>query len=361
MSSQIFAVRNNLSNPSQLVLRNVAALPWTQLLVVNYPSDDLLLQLIARRPELAITAAGDDYAADAALRQRLRTAGHAIHIVHFGVTLPVASAPFDSALLFLPKSRPLLEMTLAQIGAVLPAGAPLWLVGENKAGIRSSLRTLSERIGPTHTVDSARHCLLLQAMLGKPQSAFVLNEWASSYSFDFHAVPVRVITLPGVFSHGRLDEGTRLLLTTLAERPQGAVLDWACGAGVIGVAVQTKWPAIPVDFADVSALALAASERTLAANGLTARKLIATDIFSAVTEQYALILANPPFHSGVATDYQMVTAFVQGARQQLVAGGKLRIVVQRFLKVQPLIEAHVGPCRVVAQDRGYVVYEAVRM
>ncbi len=47
-----------------------------------------------------------------------------------------------------------------------------------------------------------------------------------------------VAGLPGVFSlGGRLDDGTRMLLETLAESPPlgvDRVFDFACGAGVIG-------------------------------------------------------------------------------------------------------------------------------
>lgn len=51
---------------------------------------------------------------------------------------------------------------------------------------------------------------------------------------------VEVAGLPGIFSHDGLDSGTRMLLETLEEQPVQAdrLLDFACGAGVIGAWIQ---------------------------------------------------------------------------------------------------------------------------
>ncbi|MDR7568114.1 MAG: methyltransferase, partial [Armatimonadota bacterium] len=39
----------------------------------------------------------------------------------------------------------------------------------------------------------------------------------------------------GVFSHGAVDRGTRLLLEALEVRPEDEILDVGCGYGVIGL------------------------------------------------------------------------------------------------------------------------------
>ena len=49
--------------------------------------------------------------------------------------------------------------------------------------------------------------------------------------------PLKVVSLPGVFSHGRLDRGTALLLEHLDKLPSGHLLDFGCGAGVLGAAL----------------------------------------------------------------------------------------------------------------------------
>ncbi|MBS7676150.1 methyltransferase, partial [Vibrio cholerae] len=85
--------------------------------------------------------------------------------------------------------------------------------------------------------------------------------------------PLKVVSLPGVFSHGRLDRGTELLLEHLDKLPSGNLLDFGCGAGVLGAAVKRRYPHNTVTMLDVDAFAAASSRLTLAANGLEAEVL----------------------------------------------------------------------------------------
>lgn len=352
--------RQPLSAPSQLMLRRLAALQGQRLLVVHYPDDDFLLRFRSNQPDSKITAFGHDYAAYAHVRERLLSAGYQGDDLVFSPMHPPADCLYDAALIFLPKSRPLLEMTLAMTVALLPVGAAVYLVGENKAGIRSSRRQLEQWVGPAKQLETGRHCVLFLAHLQQAPAPFALEMWLKHFQIEVDDLELTVASLPGVFSHGRLDNGTRLLLETL-EPPRGEhLLDFACGAGVIGTALLRRWPHLQIDLADASALALEATRRTMAANGLAPANVIPSDIFSNIHGFYDQIVSNPPFHTGVETDYRLVTTFVQGAHQHLLPGGCLRVVVQRFLKIQPLIEAYVGPCRVVIQDRHYTVYEGTK-
>jgi 16S rRNA (guanine1207-N2)-methyltransferase len=345
---------------SQLLLRRLTAFQNRRLLVINFPGDDFLLRLKSEPQDSHITAFTHDYGVYAHVRERLLTANWGGGDLVFGPLEPPADRPYDSALIFLPKSRPLLEMTLSMTVAPLPAGAAVYLVGENKAGIRSSRAQLERWVGTAKQLETGRHCVLFLAHLQQAPAPFDLEAWLTYFQVKERDLDMTVVSLPGVFSHGRLDQGTRLLLETLDPPPGERVLDFACGAGVIGAALLKRWPHLQVDLADVNTLALEATRRTMAANGLAPGQVIASDIFSNIQGVYAQIVSNPPFHTGVETDYGLVNAFVQGAKQHLEVGGSLRIVVQRFLKIQPLIEAQVGPCRIVAQDRHYAVYEATR-
>jgi 16S rRNA (guanine1207-N2)-methyltransferase len=104
-----------------------------------------------------------------------------------------------------------------------------------------------------------------------------------------------------VFSHGRLDRGHALLLEHLDKLP--AAMCWtsaaAPGAGCSG---QTSLPTQPGTLLDVDAFAAAASRLTLAANGLEG-EVISGDGIDAAPDGFEPILSNPPFHTGVHTDY----------------------------------------------------------
>ena len=75
------------------------------------------------------------------------------------------------------------------------------------------------------------------------------------------------MALPGVFSADGLDLGSQMLLASLPPM-QGKLLDFGCGAGVIGSILAKRNPALTVNMVDINALALESSRRTLAVNGL---------------------------------------------------------------------------------------------
>ena len=162
---------------------------------------------------------------------------------------------------------------------------------------------------------------------------------------------IQVCSVPGVFSHGRLDLGTQLLLECLADLPAGHYLDFGCGAGVVGSFLKKTYPDSQVTLLDVDAFAVHSSQLTLATNELEATT-IAGDGIHAAPKQLAAIISNPPFHQGVHTQYETTETLLREAAEHLQPGGELRIVANSFLKYPPLIEQHLGPCTVLAEQIG---------
>lgn len=273
----------------------------------------------------------------------------------FGTAAPAQA--FAAAALFLPKSRELTDYLLAALAACLP-GAPLYLVGEKRAGIERAARQL-EPFGRPRKLDSARHCQLWQVTVDNPPATPELDALARRYPVATADGELQVVSLPGVFSHGRLDVGSRLLLEHLGDLPQGAVLDFGCGAGVLGAALQRHYPGSALHLLDVDAFAVASSRLTLAANGLAGTVQAGRGIQDAPTG-LAAIVSNPPFHQGVHTDYQATEQLLREAAAHLRPGGELRLVANSFLKYAPLIERHLGPCTVLAERDGFRIYSARR-
>ena len=260
-------------------------------------------------------------------------------------------------MLFLPKSRELTDYLLTALAARLP-GKPLYLVGEKRAGIERAARQL-EPFGKPRKLDSARHCQLWQVQVDQAPAVPDLEALAQRYSLDLADGPLQVVSLPGVFSHGRLDRGSALLLDNLAKLPTGKVLDFGCGAGVLGAALKRRYPQSQLVMLDVDAFAIAASRLTLAANGLEA-DVIAGDGIHAAPKLLSAIVSNPPFHQGVHTDYQASETLLREAVRHLLVGGELRLVANSFLKYQPLIEQALGGCRTLAEGEGFRIYSARR-
>ncbi|WP_263144071.1 class I SAM-dependent methyltransferase [Pseudomonas sp. RIT-PI-AD] len=275
---------------------------------------------------------------------------------HFGIRAPALECRV--AVLFLPKSRELTDYLLTALAARVGPAGEVFLVGEKRAGIERAGKQLAA-FGAPRKLDSARHCQLWEAQVERAPKTPDPQAWAERFSLDLVDGALQVVSLPGVFSHGRLDKGSALLLQHLDGLPRGPLLDFGCGAGVLGAWLKRHYPDSPVHLLDVDAFAVESSRLTLAANGLDA-EVIAADSLQAVPGELAAIVSNPPFHQGVHTDYQATEAMLRDARRHLLAKGELRMVANAFLKYPPLIEEHLGACRTLAATDGFRVYRASR-
>lgn len=338
---------------SEVVLRQINYFRQS-ILLVGLPADDLVNELRQHTPD--IKPALWSWLMD----EHIQLQHHYAGICHYG-TQPVGNQ-YDQAIIFLPKSKELTEYLLHTTASHLKPQGELFLVGEKRAGVERAAKQL-EHYGKAVKLDSARHCQLWQCRVATPPQAKPLPQWQNRYQLTIAGHSIEVISLPGVFSHGRLDKGTELLLPQLDHLPHGDLLDFGCGAGVIGTALKLHYPKQTVHFLDVDAFALAATELTLQANHIALDNgvnLIAGRGIADAPQHLGAIISNPPFHQGVHTSYQASEDLLRHSRQHLKAGGQLRIVANSFLRYPPLIEQHLGKCAVLAHGNGFHVYTAAR-
>lgn len=246
----------------------------------------------------------------------------------------------DLVVVFLQKGNLLNEHLLASLRQCVPIGCRVILLGEANAGIRSAEKWLTKHVGPTLSRDSARHCVLFEAVLVEQPTVALEEPAESSYEIPAGANSLHVCSRPGVFSYGRLDEGTALLLQSLPEAISGRVLDFGCGTGVIGAVIKSKYPDVAVILADSSVFALRATKQTFERNGLAVDSIVATDVFSDISGEFDLVISNPPFHRGHGTDYRAVESFIAGCSKHLRPDGCLLLVANRFLPYESLLAAH---------------------
>lgn len=330
-------------DPRSEVLLRQAELFQGPLMLAGLPADGLLAQL--PQAHAWTWSAADHGALEARFEGRSG----------FGTAVPDVS--FDAAVLFLPKSRELAAYLLNALASRL-AGKTLFLVGEKRGGIEGAARQL-HAFGKPRKLDSARHCQLWQVDVEMAPAAVALESLAQRYSLPLQDGPLEVVTLPGVFSHGRLDRGTALLLDHLVGLPSGRLLDFGCGAGVLGAWLKRRYPQSDITLLDVDAFAVASSRLTLAANGLSG-EVICGDGIDAAPGHLNAIVSNPPFHTGVHTDYKASETLLKKAAEHLQKGGEIRLVANSFLRYQPLIEANFGPCETLAEGQGFRIYRARR-
>ncbi|WP_374667347.1 methyltransferase [Acinetobacter sp.] len=274
--------------------------------------------------------------------------------IHFGTGLP--DADFDQAVIFVPKSKELLNYVLHNVLSRLKTGSSVFLVGEKKGGVERAAKQL-QPYGSAIKLDSARHCQMWQLTSNVCPEQRTLQSWVQEYSIETPNGSLSICALPGVFSQSKLDVGTAVLLPYLSHVTSGKIADFGCGAGVISAYLAKLNPKNRIFALDVDAFALASTQLTFDKNNLLPEQLeikAVSGIEDAPLFLHAIV-SNPPFHQGIYTDYNASENLCKTSRRHLKSGGELWIVANRFLNYPVLIEQSFGQCITKADQQGFKV------
>lgn len=168
-------------------------------------------------------------------------------------------------------------------------------------------------------------------------------------------------TKSDLFSPKDLDQGTRLLLTSVKDFNYHTALDWGCGWGAISLflaAFNPKATIYGLD-SDISAIRLTKDNAKL--NQLVDRiTVLASDSFSELPQDlcFDLIASNPPTHRG----REVVDTMIEQSFGHLKPNGRLVIVVESRLKpwVARTMKRVFGQAEIVKRGPKNVVLKATR-
>ena len=117
-----------------------------------------------------------------------------------------------------------------------------------------------------------------------------------------HQVQVRKLQLTlagdrGVFNHGELDWGTRVLIENAQVPTGGVLLDLGCGGGAIAVALAKLRPNAEVWAVDINERAIEVARRSVKLNDLSNVRVVTVGDVPAEL-QFDAIWSNPPIRIG---------------------------------------------------------------
>ena len=265
------------------------------------------------------------------------------------------AGPHTAAALRLPKSRGELDMAVHAIASSVVAGGPIFVCGANDEGIKSAAAHLAPLLGAVETITVKNHCRVLAARRPGAMASLrgSLTDWRETFVVDLGDGPRSWVSYPGLFAHGRIDEGTKLLLANLPPlRPGARVLDFGCGTGVIAAAARATSTDLDPTLLDQDSLALEAARENVPG----ARLVLTADI-AELAGRFDAILSNPPLHDGHAEDLKAFEGLIAACPRLFMPQAVLRVVVQGRIVARRLLERGFAIVTEVARTSRYVVLE----
>ncbi|GAA0856582.1 methyltransferase [Aliiglaciecola litoralis] len=333
-----------LSAPSQVLLRNTEHFEQGKWLVVN-PTEAEIFNQLGDAQFHGFHQYFDVYQACAgSFDPKQHTFGAHCEDQH----------AFDGAIIYMPKAKDQALMLIANMAAAVKPGGSIFLVGENKSGIKNAEKLCQNVSAQTNKIDSARHCALYCAHIEHDHS-FELTDWLSYKDIQLGETSCSIAFLPGVFNAGQLDPGTKLLIENIKPDISGKVLDFACGAGVIACFVGKQFADVQLTLSDVSALAITCAKLSLEKNDLKG-DVIASDGLAQIQGSFDHIMTNPPFHTGIKTDYSITQTFIQQVGEHMHRNSTLLVVANRFLPYSDLLKTAFGKVKTIAYTPKFNLY-----
>lgn len=207
------------------------------------------------------------------------------------------------------------------------------------------------------------HCRVFWARRDEARvDAALLAEWATLDAVR----PIlggRFASRPGVFAWDRIDPASQLLAEHLPNDLRGRAADLGAGYGYLSAELLQRCPGIAsLDLYEAEARALDLARRNLAdAAARLPLRFLWQDVTSGLSDTYDVIITNPPFHAQQsAARPDIGRAFIAAAAAALVPGGRLWLVANRNLPYELELDANFGSVRIVVQQQGFKIVEAIK-
>lgn len=274
---------------------------------------------------------------------------------------PARDEAVRSVVIFHAKEKHATDLRIAASMEAYPQAAERFVVGHNKLGTGTLTKRYRDAFSEVDKVSSARHSALIR--LAKPIEGAALlageGAWWSRWTVELGDVRAELWDLPGVFSRGELDAGTRMLLEHAPSLRGDDLLDLGSGIGTIGIVRALQSPTARVTLVDHDYYAICAARRNVEALGLTDRvSVVFGDLESVRGRRFDSVLTNPPFHQGSEVSTSTTFRWIANFKDVLRPGGDLSLVANRFLAYADPLDKAFRQVRVLHEDGKFRLWYA---
>lgn len=270
------------------------------------------------------------------------------------------AASHPLVLLLPPRQREEARALFARAVASCAPGGVVVACMPNDEGAKSGEADLKALAGLSGSL-SKHHCRVFWATVdASTTDAALLAEWRA-LDAPRPILDGRFVSRPGVFAWDRIDAASALLAAHLPDDLHGRAADLGCGYGYLSVELLQRCPGIvSLDLYEAEARALDLARRNLS-DARVPTTFHWHDVTTGLPARYDVIVSNPPFHAqGRADRPDIGRAFIATAADALNARGRLWLVANRHLPYEQVLDARFASVRIVAQDNGFKIIEAIK-
>jgi 16S rRNA (guanine1207-N2)-methyltransferase len=260
------------------------------------------------------------------------------------------SERFDFAIFRITKSSIYNQLAIGKILSVLNSSGKLWIFGATKEGIKGVSSKL-KKAGVTQSVVANGNRNRILEIGGDNHFDVKYESEDTIYSIGSKELIVK--TTPGLFSHGKVDRGTELLLNNFPKCGKKRVLDLGCGSGILSKFALSSG-ATEVVAVDVSVIAVDATRENL--EGLGESSVIGGYMTNDLVGKFDIIITNPPFHEGGSTNYSIGEEWLDSISSKLSRKGEIWLVANIFLPYKSMSEKRFGEVETVIEKDGFRVF-----
>ena len=260
---------------------------------------------------------------------------------------------FDLVCLILPADRgnALVRFWLERAFFFTKPGGRVLVAGDKDKGFERYFKEAKTFFGQAEILERSKG--LRVGMLEKILLEAPIQPESERFVIEARGLKLECEALSGVFSSGKLDLASKVLLEHLPNAEGKRVLDIGAGYGALGGMLALEGAVVTMledDWFSVKSI-----ERMIELNTLNAT-VLHSDVDSSLekTAKFDLIVMNPPFHVGKDVILDVALEFIGAAGRHLERGGEIWLVANHFLPYEQAL-ASLGRVREVARDHGFKV------
>ncbi|MEO7360840.1 MAG: methyltransferase [Gemmatimonadaceae bacterium] len=269
----------------------------------------------------------------------------------------------------IPHEKQALFQLLFDAFNILPIGGRCYIAGANNEGIKTAQKTIADIFGNSNKLaEHASHRVIVATKRherpvtpGIFENPLLAGDAFSELAVTLRGVPITMYSRPGVFSWDHVDEATSLLAEHMVVQPGESVLDLGCGSGGLGTIAAMLSGTGRVRMVDADNEAVRSTRGTIEVANVKNASVVISDVASAVIdERFDVVVSNPPFHVGKATNLELPLQFIRDAFEVLSPKGRLYLVANRTLPYESMIEEQFGSVQTVHDGPRFKVLSAIK-